>query len=111
MTGNKSFTKFTFINDKSIKFGNGNMTLIYRIRYIKVVLYVEGLKTNLISINQICDNKYTIKFTKKDCTVYDDSGNALLKSIRSKENYYCMGTSLKMVCKRLSLSIEECWNQ
>ena len=27
------------------------------------VLYVEGLKTNLISISQICDNKFRVNFS------------------------------------------------
>ena len=35
------------------------------------VLLVEGLKANLISISQFCDQDLFVKFTKGTCTVMD----------------------------------------
>jgi len=33
------------------------------------VLYVDGLKYNLLSISQFCDNGYIISFNKEKCIV------------------------------------------
>jgi hypothetical protein len=39
---------------------------------IKDVLYVEGLKHNLLSISQLCDKGFKIKFTKDECLIEDE---------------------------------------
>lgn len=36
---------------------------------IEDVLYVEGLKHNLLSISQLCDKGFKIKFTKGECLI------------------------------------------
>jgi hypothetical protein len=34
-------------------------------------LYVEGLKANLLSISQLCDNDLVVQFWKKECNIFD----------------------------------------
>ena len=38
---------------------------------IEDVLYVEGLKHNLLSISQLCDKGFKINFTKDECLIED----------------------------------------
>ena len=40
---------------------------------LKSVLHVEGLKANLLSISQLCDQKLNVKFTKDNCKVLNRS--------------------------------------
>lgn len=66
-------TKFTKIEDyagKFIKFGDNSFIQIKGIRTfllndktpIHDVYYVDGLKHNLLSVSQICDNGYEVSF-------------------------------------------------
>lgn len=82
----------------SVTFGDGNKALICgkgsisapNIPKLKDVLFVEGIKANLININQFCDNNHKINFTKMDCTMPDKKGNTLVRGIRLEENCYYM---------------------
>ena len=73
MTGNRSFfTNFTEFDGGKVTFGDGHVASAKgkdticapRIPNLEEVLYVEGLKTNLISISQICDKKLMFNFHK-----------------------------------------------
>lgn len=73
MTGEKSlFTHLAEAHDGRVTFGDGNSTRIVekgtievpRILKLNNVLYVEGLRHNLISISQICDKRYDVHFAK-----------------------------------------------
>jgi hypothetical protein len=39
---------------------------------------VEGLKANLLSINQLCDNDLVVQFSKKEFNIFDSSGKWLM---------------------------------
>ena len=39
---------------------------------IEDILYVEKLKYNLLSISQLCDKGFKIKFTKDECLIEDE---------------------------------------
>ncbi|CAJ2657156.1 unnamed protein product [Trifolium pratense] len=52
------------------------------------VLLVEGLKANLISISQLCDQGMKVNFTKSECLFTNDQGELLMKGVRSKNNCY-----------------------
>lgn len=78
---------------------------------LKDVLFVEGLKANLISISQICDNKYLVKFIHKECTMYDCFGNITVKAARSEDTCYFINNPSHVVCNRSSLSMEELQHQ
>ena len=42
---------------------------------IEDILYVEKLKYNLLSINQLCDKGFKIKFTKDECLIEDEANH------------------------------------
>ena len=71
------------------------------------VLYVKGLKANLISISQLCDNEYTVCFTKTQCTVSSKTG-AVLTGNRTSDNCYALGNQL--TCHRTSLDKLDLWH-
>ncbi|KAK2402491.1 cysteine-rich RECEPTOR kinase [Trifolium repens] len=52
------------------------------------VLLVKGLKANLISISQLCDQGLKVDFTKNECLVTSNKGELLMKGERSKDNCY-----------------------
>ncbi|CAJ2652046.1 unnamed protein product [Trifolium pratense] len=52
------------------------------------VLLVKGLKANLISISQLCDQGMKVNFTKAECLVTNEQGELLMKGVRSRDNCY-----------------------
>ena len=65
------------------------------------VLYVEGLKHNLLSISQLCDKGFKIKFTKDECLIEDEVTHEVkLKGSRINKNFMLSlnNTSLKVKC-------------
>ena len=49
---------------------------------------MEGLKANLLSISQLCDQKLNVKFTKDSCKMLNRSGEVVLEGSRSSDNCY-----------------------
>ena len=41
------------------------------------VWYVDGLKANLLSISQICDNGLNVLFTKHECEILNGGGDCM----------------------------------
>ena len=56
--------------------------------YLKDVLLVEGLKANLISIRQLCDDDLRVSFDKLSCEVLNRANTCVMEGIRSKDNCY-----------------------
>ena len=55
------------------------------------VLFVDGLKYNLLSVNQVCDKGCEFVFTSKDCKIkYVPLGQLVAKGIRTKNNVYVL---------------------
>ncbi|GAA0144991.1 transmembrane signal receptor [Lithospermum erythrorhizon] len=52
------------------------------------VLLVKGLTANLISISQLCDSTWTVKFRKDSCIVMDIHSMIVMEDKRSSDNYY-----------------------
>lgn len=76
MSGDKSlFSKFENYNGGYVTFGDGSKSKVVGkgsiqapgIGTLENVLFVEGLKANLISISQMCDSRHEVRFFKKDC--------------------------------------------
>ncbi|XP_022868632.1 uncharacterized protein LOC111388180 [Olea europaea var. sylvestris] len=97
MCGNKSlFTTLDECNGGMVTFGDGGSAPILGkgtvqmlgLPVISNVLYVEGLKSNLLSISQICDDDFEVSFVQKRCTVYDSSGGVVLEGVRTSDNCY-----------------------
>ncbi|XP_022841840.1 uncharacterized protein LOC111365516 [Olea europaea var. sylvestris] len=78
---------------------------------ISNVLYVEGLKSNLLSISQICDADYEVSFVQKRCTVYDASGGVVLEGVRISDNCYGVLPNSNYVCSSAKIDMSELWHQ
>ena len=50
------------------------------------VLYVEGLKHNLLSISQLCDSGYNVSFNKDECVVKLPDGSKMFSA--KQQNVY-----------------------
>ena len=83
MTGDKSL--FKSLKEKVgdyVTFGNGSYAQVLgkrtveipRLPLLKNVLYIKGLKANLLSIAQICDENFLVQFSKKGCIIIDEEG-------------------------------------
>jgi hypothetical protein len=72
-------------------------------------LYVEGLKVNLLSIRQLCDNELVVQFSKKECNIFDSDVQILiLASVRiicSKVYTSARSYPQGSVCKQKSITI------
>jgi len=51
------------------------------------IFFIEGLKHNLLSISQLCDNGYNVSFNKDECVVLCKNGSPLFFAKR-KGNLY-----------------------
>ena len=76
MTRNKALFKALFEGKiGTVTFGDGRKSVIIGIGIVDIlglpifedVWYVDGLKANLLSISQICDNGLNVLFTKYEC--------------------------------------------
>ena len=75
------------------------------------VLYVKGLKVNLLSISQICDQDFMVLFSKGKCLVMDESRKKLISGIRTLDNCYGLVFEADIVCNSICLPNEDLWHQ
>lgn len=100
----------------SVTFGNGvegNVLRIGTLNFkglpkIKKVLLVEGLKANLLSISQICDQGYTINFDKDNYFILNKNGENVLEGFRSNDNCYTMLSSI--MCQSFVNNNTDVWH-
>jgi hypothetical protein len=87
MTGDKTLLKDVQMGRLGrITYGNGSQSKVIGEGLIDILglgasqqaLYVEGLKANLLIISQFCDNELVVQFSKKECNIFDSSGNWLM---------------------------------
>jgi len=77
-------------------------------------LYVEGLKTNLLSISQFCDNDLVVQFSKKECNIFDNSGKWLMGGERTADNCYGLPgltTDPQIFYNKATIDDSELWHQ
>ena len=75
------------------------------------VLYVKGLKANLLSITQICDEDFLVQFSKKGCLILSEEGVQLLKGLRTIDNYYGVVPKPNVSCQSTRINLLELWHQ
>ena len=74
---------------------------------------MEGLKHNLLSVSQICDNGYSISFNAKGCYIKNGKDRIIASGLRMRGNLYNLidstiqETSLVNTC--LMSQVEENW--
>ena len=87
MTGDRSLFKvFKSKKGGNVTFGDGSKSQIKGKGIISLlglsditnVLYVKGLRVNLLNISQICDQDFMVLFSKGKCLVMDESGKKLI---------------------------------
>ena len=80
----------TFGNDKSGKIkGKGSVSIDNGRGKAQEVLFVDGLKENLLSVSQMCDKGCEVLFRAQDCEVRSSTiGKTLLKGVRIESNVY-----------------------
>ena len=54
-------------------------------------MYVDGLKHNLLSVSQMCDQGTEVVFSSKECVVRElDTGKTVIKGTRTLSNLYVL---------------------
>ena len=81
--------KVSFGNDTpALKKGKGSVLLKEKVKGGNV-MYVDGLKHNLLSVSQMCDEGTKVIFQSNGCSVCDlDIGETVIKGIRTRNNLY-----------------------
>jgi hypothetical protein len=82
----------TFGNDALGKIkGKGMVSLSNGKGKTQDVLFVYGLKHNLLSVCQVCDRVCKVIFTSKDCKIQSvNLGQLIAKGIRTENNVYVL---------------------
>ena len=103
MTGNKALFRTLFEGKiGTVTFGDGSKSMIRGIGIVNIrgllvfedVWYVDGLKANLLSISQICDNGLNVLFTKYECEILDGGGDCMCIGVRTIGNCYSITPSI-----------------
>jgi hypothetical protein len=91
LSENKSGNVF-FGNDAPGKIkGKGMVSLSNGKEKDQDVLFVDGLKHNLLSVSQVYDQGCEVVFTSKDCKIkFVNSGQLVAKGIRTENNVYVL---------------------
>ena len=72
-------------------------------------LLMDGLKVNLISISQLCDDNLFVQFTTESCLVTNNSNLCALKGKRSPDNCYLL--TLSGTCCSTLMNNSDIWHR
>ena len=75
------------------------------------VLYIKGLKVNLLSITQICNEDFLVQFSKKGCLILNEEGVQVLKGLRTTDNCYGVIPKPIIACHSARVNLLELWHQ
>ena len=115
MTGNQSLFKiFESKKGGNVTFGDGSKSqikgkgIIYlpRLPNIANVLYIEGLRVNLLSISQTCNQDFMVLFSKGKCLIMDESRMKLISNVRTFNNCYGLVLNADIACNNIRLPNE-----
>ena len=119
MTGNRSLFKvFESKKGGNVTFGDWSKSQIKGKETISLpgltnianVLYVEGLRVNLLSIIQICDQDFMVVFSKGKCFVLNESRKKLISGVHTLDNCYGLVPNANIVCNSIRLPNEDLWH-
>ena len=102
---------------ESLTFGDGGKGTVLGSGSLKVpvmakqenVLLMDGLKVNLISISQLCDDNLFVRFTKGSCLVTNNSNSYVMKGKRSPDNCYLLAFS--GTCYGILINNSDIWHR
>ncbi|TYK30437.1 F5J5.1 [Cucumis melo var. makuwa] len=120
MTGNRSY--FMNLNDcvighvtfgdgakgKIIAKGNINKDDLPRLNDVR---YVDGLKANLISINQLCDQGYKVSFDDIGCVVMNKENQICMSGKRQADNCYHWNSNMSDTCELIRSDQTWLWHR
>ena len=118
MTGNKGLFKTLFEGNIGIvTFGDGSKSVIRGIETVDIpglpvfedIWYVDGLKANLLSISQICNNGLNVLFTKYECEILDSGGDCMCVGVRTA-NCYGLTPSISNKCFNAKIDQVDLWH-
>ena len=117
MTRDKSFLTSLDYNGGTVIFGDGSITCVKAKESISIpgyhklyeVLYVDGLKANLLSISQIFDNEDRVIFCQDLCEVVNKEGKIIITRQRIVDNCYIINPNSRtlLVYSKSKLDLTE----
>ena len=120
MTRSKGLFK-TLFEEKigTVTFGDGGKSVIKGIGTVDIsgllvfedVWYIDGLKANLLSISQICDNGLNVLLTKYECEILDGGGDCMCVGVRTVDNCYGLTPSISNKCFSAKIDQVNLWHQ
>ena len=93
------------------KFLEGEPWIFQDLPLLTDVLYIKGLKVNLLSITQICDEDFLVQFSKKGCLILNEEGVQVLKGLRTTNNCYGVIPKPSIACQSARVNLLELWHQ
>jgi hypothetical protein len=123
MTGDRALLKDIQMGKGGrITFGDGNQAKVIGNGQIDIpgidvsqkVLYVEGLKANLLGISQLCDDDLVVQFFKKEYNIFDSNGKWLMGGEMTSDNYYgipSLSSDYQIFCNKATIDESELWHQ
>ena len=122
MIGEKSFFSFSWkLCGEIVTFGDGSLAWVKGKGSIVIpgypkldgVLYVEGLKGNLLRISQMCDKDHEVNFHQDLCKVVNKEGKIVITWHRIVDNCYAINPNSKtpLMCSREKLYPTEFWRR
>ena len=120
MTGNKSF--FSELKEcalSHVTFENGASGRIIakenidknNLHCLNIVRYVDGLKANLISVSQLCDQGYSVNFSKASGVVVDEDNHVFMGGSRQADNCYHWSLNNSDICHSTKEDQTWLWNR
>lgn len=97
MTGNQDYIEnLEHIKGGKVTFGDGGQGKIRGVGVMERadlprlinVYFVDGLKANILSVSQLCDEGLEVIFNSKECRAVNTKGNLVLRGVRSGNNCY-----------------------
>ena len=78
---------------------------------LKDILYIKGLKANLLSITQICDENFLVQFLKKGYVIINEVGIQVLEEYRTTDNCYGVVPTPNISCSSARVDMLKLWHQ
>ncbi|MGV7953723.1 GAG-pre-integrase domain-containing protein, partial [Mycobacterium kansasii] len=103
----------TFDDDSTCRIISQGTVQLFNLPIFKNHLYVEGLKHNLLSIFQICDNNHSVRFSNQSCEIRNDKGSVILTGRRTSENCYIVSesSSSNQTCYMVHTDETDLWHK
>lgn len=118
MTGDRALFKEVLpTNGGTVTFGDGSKAVVEGKGSIEIlglptltnVLFVNGLKANLLSISQFCDENFLCSSQKSN--IFNSAGQWIVKGLRIVDNCYGVSPIVRLSCHRALLDETELWHQ